>query len=96
MMDQSAADDIAEIAELERLAELRAQEEVAAMVARMEAMDGPAELLPARKGEPYRTAASTIDAFWYVVGLRDQERFKAWLADRPQDAPFLLKLMEGT
>jgi hypothetical protein len=43
---------------------------------------------------PYRTAASTIDAFWYVVGLRDQERFKAWLADHPQDAPFLLKLLE--
>jgi hypothetical protein len=47
------------------------------------------------KAPPYRTAASTIDAFWYVVSLRDQERFKAWLADHPQDAPFLLKLMEG-
>jgi hypothetical protein len=44
---------------------------------------------------PCRTAASTINAFWYVVGLRDQGRFKAWLADHPQDAPFLLKLMEG-
>jgi hypothetical protein len=43
----------------------------------------------------YCTPQSTIDAFWYVVGLRDQERFKAWLADHPQDAPFLLKLMEG-
>jgi hypothetical protein len=47
------------------------------------------------KTPPYRTAASTIDAFWYVVSLCDQERFKAWLADHPQDAPFLLKLMEG-
>jgi hypothetical protein len=44
---------------------------------------------------PYGTPQSTVDAFWYVVGLRDQERFKAWLADHPKDAPFLLKLMEG-
>jgi hypothetical protein len=45
--------------------------------------------------QPYCTPQSTIDAFWYVVGLRDQERFKAWLADHPYDAPFLLKLLEG-
>ena len=44
---------------------------------------------------PCRTAQSTINAFWHVIGLRDQERFKAWLADHPRDAPFLLKLMEG-
>jgi hypothetical protein len=46
--------------------------------------------------EPYRTPQSTIDAFWYVVGLRDPERFKAWLRDHPEDAPFLLKLLETT
>jgi hypothetical protein len=40
---------------------------------------------------PYQTAESTIDAFWCVV----PERFKAWLADHPQDVPFLLKLLEG-
>jgi hypothetical protein len=80
--------------ELERRAELRLQEEVAAMVARMEAMDSPAETLPPREPEPYRPAASTIDAFWYVVSLSDPERFKAWLADRPKDAPFLLRLLE--
>jgi hypothetical protein len=45
--------------------------------------------------ERHRTAASTIHAFWWVVGLRDQERFKAWLADHPYDAPFLLKLLES-
>ena len=51
--------------------------------------------IPTDEPKPYRTAASTIDAFWYVVGLRDPEPFKAWLADHPQDAPFLLKLLEG-
>jgi hypothetical protein len=80
--------------ELERRAELRRQEEVAAIMARMDAMDGPADLPPPREPEPYRSAASTVDAFWYVVGLRSPERFKAWLADRPKDAPFLLKLLE--
>jgi hypothetical protein len=44
---------------------------------------------------PYRTAASTIDAFWYLVGLRDPERLKTWLADHPQDAPTLHKLLEN-
>jgi hypothetical protein len=78
----------------ERLAELRCQEEVAAIVARLDAMDDPSKRVPTDK-PPYRTPQSTIDAFWYVVGRRDQERFKAWLADHPQDAPFLLKLLEG-
>jgi hypothetical protein len=80
--------------ELERRAELRRQEEAAAILARWDAMDGPAECLPPRKPEPYRPAPSTVDAFWFVVGLRDPERFKAWLADRPKDAPFLLQLLE--
>ena len=43
----------------------------------------------------YRTAASTIDAFWYLVRLRDPGRLKAWLADHPQDASTLLKLLEN-
>jgi hypothetical protein len=81
--------------ELERRAELRRQEEVATILARLEAMDGPPEIPLAAESPAYRTAASTIDAFWCVVGLRDPERFKAWLADRPEDAPFLLKLLEG-
>jgi hypothetical protein len=80
--------------ELERRAELIRQVEVAAIVARMDAMNGPYQCPPPREPEPYRPAASTVDAFWYVVSLRDPERFKAWLADRPKDAPFLLKLLE--
>jgi hypothetical protein len=82
--------------ELERRAELRRQEEVAAILARMDAMNGPAEQPSApRASAPYRPAQSTVDAFWYVVSLRDPERFKAWLAARPDDAPFLLKLLES-
>jgi hypothetical protein len=83
------------LVELERRAELRRQEEVAAIFARLEAMDDPSKRLPPpREPEPYRPAQSTVDAFWFVVGLRDPERFKVWLADRPKDAPFLLELLE--
>jgi hypothetical protein len=82
--------------ELERRAELRRQEDVAEIMARWEARDALAtcEPLPPREPEPYCPAASTVDAFWYVVGLRDPEWFKAWLAERPKDAPLLLKLLE--
>jgi hypothetical protein len=99
--------------ELERRAELRRQEEVAAMVEQWERADprdcwkhtgktppptevrnSPMKAAPPAAPEPYRPAASTVDAFWFVVGLRDPERFKAWLADRPKDAPFLLQLLE--
>jgi hypothetical protein len=83
--------------ELERRAELRRQEEVAAIIARWEAQDAlaPCEPLPPREPEPYRPAQSTVDAFWFVVGLRDPQRFKAWLADRPKDTPFLLQILES-
>jgi hypothetical protein len=80
--------------ELERRAELRREEEIAAILARMDAMSGPADIAPPREPELYRPAASTVDAFWYVVSLQDPERFKTWLADRPKDAPFLLQLLE--
>ena len=81
--------------ELERRAELRREEEIAAMVARMEAMDGISPSIPsAREPEPYRPPTSTIHAFWYVVSLRDPVRFKAWLGNRPKDTPFLLQLLE--
>jgi hypothetical protein len=76
LMDQSAAD-IAEIAELERLAELRRRQELNEILARISApIDEPRRERDAGP-PPYRTAASTVDAFWYMVGLRDQERFKA-------------------
>jgi hypothetical protein len=85
------------LVELERRAELRRQEQVAAIMARWEAQDAlaPCEPVPPREPEPYRPAQSTVDAFWFVVGLRDPERFKAWLADRPKDSPFLLQLLES-
>jgi hypothetical protein len=47
------------------------------------------------KPQPYRTPQATRDAFWHVVGLADPEKFKAWLADHPKDACFLIKLLEG-
>jgi hypothetical protein len=80
--------------ELERRAVLRDQEEVAAIMARMDAMDRP-DILPPREPEPYRPAASTVDAFRLVAAAGDVRRLKAWLADRPKDAPLLLALLES-
>jgi hypothetical protein len=81
--------------ELERRAELIRQLEVAEILARMDAMQGPADPPAPREPPPGRPAQSTVDAFWYVVSLRDPKRFKTWLAARPDDAPFLLKLLES-
>jgi hypothetical protein len=82
--------------ELERRAELRLQEEAAAILARWEAMDDPSKRLPPRAGpEPYRTPQSTIDAFWYVVRLADPQRLAAWLDDHPKGEFFLLNLLES-
>jgi hypothetical protein len=83
------------LAELERRAELIRQEEIAAIIARWEAMDAPADIPPADARQFYRTPQSTIDAFWHVVGLSEPERLTAWLDDHPKDAPFLLKLLES-
>jgi hypothetical protein len=83
--------------ELERRAELRRQEDIAAQLARWEAQDAlaPCEPLPPREPEPYRPAASTVDAFWYVVQLGNPDRLKTWMRDHPKDAPTLLKLLEN-
>jgi hypothetical protein len=82
--------------ELERRAELRREEDVAAIFARLEAMDDPSKRLPPRsEPEPYRPAASTVDAFLYLVATDDAPRVRAWLADRPKDTPFLLDLLES-
>jgi hypothetical protein len=43
----------------------------------------------------YRTPQATRDAFFYVVGLCDPERLRAWLQDHPRDARHLLKLLES-
>ncbi|WP_157088150.1 hypothetical protein [Bradyrhizobium jicamae] len=80
--------------ELERRAELRRQEEVAAILARMDAMPRPRDPPPAAP-EPYRPAQSTVDAFRIVVAAGDIGRLKAWLADRPKDAALLLALLES-
>jgi hypothetical protein len=41
-----------------------------------------------------QTAASTISAFWYVVGLADPDRLRVWLADHPADVATLRKLLD--
>ena len=81
--------------ELERRAELIRQIEVAEIMARMEATDGPFKAPPPAEPRPYRTPQATIDAFWYVVRLADPERLAAWLDDHPKDEFFLLNLLEG-
>jgi hypothetical protein len=80
--------------ELERRAELRRQEDIAGIFARIEATVGAA-IVPRAEPEPYRPAASTVDAFRYLVAAGDVGRLKGWLADRPKDAPLLLALLES-
>jgi hypothetical protein len=79
--------------ELERRAELRRQEDIAVILAAMSDCPPmvPADKPPAR----YQPAASTVDAFRLVAAGGDVGRLKAWLADRPKDAPFLLALLES-
>jgi hypothetical protein len=81
--------------ELERRAELRRQEDIAAILARMDAMDGPAVTPPAGKPPTHRPAQSTVDAFRLLTAAGDVGRLREWLADRPKDAPFLLALLES-
>jgi hypothetical protein len=50
---------------------------------------------PSSPPVPYRTPQATMDAFWYVVGLKDSARLSAWLRDHPRDTPFLLALLEA-
>jgi hypothetical protein len=82
--------------ELECRAELRRQEEVAAIFARLEAMDDPSKRLPPRAGaEPYHPAQSTAAAFRFLTAAGDIGRIREWLADRPKDAPLLLAMFES-
>jgi hypothetical protein len=70
--------------------------EVAAIFALLEAMDDPSKRqLPRAEPEPYRPAKSTVDAFHLLIQAGDAARARAWLADRPKDAPYLLALLEG-
>jgi hypothetical protein len=79
--------------ELARRGELRRQEDIAAILARWEAL--PVSEPPPRVPESYRPAASTVVAFRLVAAAGDVGRLKAWLADRPKDAPLLLALLES-
>jgi hypothetical protein len=81
--------------ELERRAELRWQEEGAAILMRWEAMAGGPAPPALAEPEPYRPARSTADAFRFLVATGDVGHLKAWLADRPKDAPLLLELLES-
>jgi hypothetical protein len=86
-----------DIDELERRAELIRQIEIAAILARMEAMDldeAPEPVKPVAK-QSYRVPQSTIDAFFYVASLNDAEYLKRWLEQHPRDAETLCKLWEG-
>lgn len=80
--------------DLERRAELRRQEDIAAILERWEVLPPPERPAPARAA-PYRTPASTVDAFRYVLALDNPAYLKAWLLDHPRDAPTLLKLVDG-
>jgi hypothetical protein len=80
--------------EADRLAELRRRQEMAEILERISApIDEPKPKCVAAPPS-YRPAQSTIDAFWYVVSLKDQAKLKDWLARHPQETPFLLKLLE--
>ena len=82
--------------ELERRAELRRQEDIAAILASwIEPVDAPSVIPADREPPPYRPAQSTVDAFRLVVAAGDVGHLKAWLGDRPKDAPFLLDLLES-
>jgi hypothetical protein len=75
------------------LAYVRRQEDVAAILA---AIPECPPIVPVEKTpEPYRPAQSTVDAFRLVAAGGDVECLKAWLVDRPKDAPLLLALLES-
>lgn len=80
--------------ELERRAHLRREEEIAAIIADMEAADHLAPIRPLSQPQPYHTPESTVRAFWHVVGLGDGEYLARWLARHPLDASELLKIWE--
>jgi hypothetical protein len=45
--------------------------------------------------QSYRTPQSTIDAFLYVVSLRDRDYLGKWLARHPADRAELLRIWKG-
>jgi hypothetical protein len=83
------------LVELERRAELRRQEDIAAIFERISAPIVSADPLPRREPKPYRTPEATAHAFLYIVRLGEPARLEAWLAARPHDVPHLLELLES-
>jgi len=80
--------------ELERRAELRRQEDIAAILT---AMPECPPLVPAdRPAAAYHPAGSTVNAFRLVAANGDVDHLKAWLLARPKDAPFLLALLASS
>jgi len=59
-----------------------------------EVRNGPVE--PPRDASPHRPSASTVDAVRDFVAAGDTDRLKAWLAARPNRAPFLIGMLERT
>jgi hypothetical protein len=59
----------------------------------------PKAILQVPEPEPpkrsYYTPQSTISAFWYAVGLNDENYLTQWIAEHPKDAAYLRKLWEA-
>jgi hypothetical protein len=49
---------------------------------------------PAAQARSYEPPESTVQAFWYVVSLNDEDYLTRWLADHPREALHLRKLLE--
>jgi hypothetical protein len=99
----TAVDHLQWLAESWHLVELHGQHVVQAIMARPFAQiryslvtgDAPEPTNPVRPVPPkrnYRTAQSTIDAFWHVVRNESTEYLTRWLVDHPLDATYLKKL----
>jgi hypothetical protein len=75
--------------ELERRAELRREEAIAAMIRHWEMDDAKASPSRAPPQREYHTPRATIDAFWFVVRLDDPDYLIDWLERHPRDAAYL-------
>jgi len=96
----TAIDHLQWLAETWHLVELHGQDAIQVIIAKpfsriryeLVSDEPPDDIEPPKHAG---TAQSTIDAFWYVVGLNDEDRLASWLANHRQDAPYLRKLLEG-
>jgi hypothetical protein len=69
--------------------------DLARMIERWEAADAKQPKPLQESKTPHRTPRATVDAFWYVVRLRDPKRLQEWLNNHPEDAPFLRAQLRG-